>query len=236
MGAAGERLARVVPAPCDLPEPHPDEDGKPDALVVRIARAWTSSREHPMDDDTPIMPAIRAACRHWDVLEVAYDPDQWNAFGTSDPRSASGSLTTDCEINPARSGVNRQVAGIFRRAVESQYLLLFHRGLIGGGKSGVGKSLFWEHFRLERSEVTKGHAQTRVAVVADLDASDAVQRIGEFVDEVKRIKGLASAGGPSASTPIRDLFAAFISGYVEATREPLINHPSTGRSWTCGKP
>ena len=72
----GERLARFVPAPCDLPAPHPDEDGQPDALVVRIARAWTPSREHPMDDDTTIMPAIRAACRDWDVLEVADDPDQ----------------------------------------------------------------------------------------------------------------------------------------------------------------
>ena len=65
-----------MPAPCDLTEPHPDDDGQPDALVGRIARAWTPSRERPTDDDTPIMPAIRAACRHWDVLEVASDPDQ----------------------------------------------------------------------------------------------------------------------------------------------------------------
>ena len=65
-----------MPAPCDLTEPHPDDDGQPDALVGRIARAWTPSRERPTDDDTPIMPAIRAACRHWDILEVASDPDQ----------------------------------------------------------------------------------------------------------------------------------------------------------------
>ena len=169
-----------------------------------------------------------AGANIWACVDETSDelPERfWNAFGTSDPRGASGSLTIACEINLARSGFDKRVAGIFGRAVESQHRLLLHRGRIGGGKPGVGERLFWEHFRLERSEVTEGHAQTRVAVVADLDASDAVQRIGEFVHEVKRIKGLASAGGPPASTPIRDLFAAFISGYVEATREPLTNHP-----------
>ncbi len=55
---------------------HPDRENHPDELIVRITRAWTPSREHPMDYDQTLLPAIHEALDNWNVVVVLYDAYQ----------------------------------------------------------------------------------------------------------------------------------------------------------------
>lgn len=64
----------------------------------------------------------------------------WCAFGTTDPTVAPNVPIT-CEINPPRTGYNRQCAGLFvRDSTGSIYLT--HSGKVGGGRAGIGKAAF----------------------------------------------------------------------------------------------
>ena len=111
----------------------------------------------------------------------------WNAFGLSKATPKRNStLSIVCEINPPLAGLDRRVQGTF--AQDNGRIWLLHRGKIGGGRPGIGKTLFFDNYLGEIREI----AGDRCAIIGDIRTSDFVNCVGFFVKEVERIKSLAS--------------------------------------------
>ena len=112
----------------------------------------------------------------------------WNAFGTGEPKwNSSASHRIKCEINPPKVGIDRRIAGVFAKDNEGNIHFL-HRGKLGGGKPGVNKELFEQHFTGSWEEVEDG---TKLALVASFNDPRFIEQIADFVHEVERIKLLA---------------------------------------------
>ena len=67
-----------------------------------------------------------------------------------------------------------------------------HRGEIGGGRKGIGKSLFVKNFRGEWERVLNGNRTSRLALIAALESKRFPQQVANFVHEVERIKSIKS--------------------------------------------
>jgi hypothetical protein len=113
----------------------------------------------------------------------------WNAFGLGKPDpNLSNSIT--CEINIPYE-INRRVAGGFAEDVDGN-IYLIHRGLIGGSKKGVGKTLFKNNYRGEWTGVLDDGELRYVALVGELKSNNLLQQIKDFILEVERIKDLVT--------------------------------------------
>lgn len=116
----------------------------------------------------------------------------WNAFGVGEPDPKNSTIT--CEINFPFSGIDRSIAGAIGKDGHGKVYVI-HRGKIGGGRAGIGKALFEEHYPAESVEVEDGDRTTRVTVLGRVDSPKLPKRISTFVKEVFRIKALVFAGG-----------------------------------------
>lgn len=67
-------------------------------------------------------------------------------------------------------------------------MFLLHRGLIGGGRPGIGKGLFDSQYTGSREEVLDGTRLSKLALISAFNNSRFVNQVAEFVKEVKRIK------------------------------------------------
>jgi len=111
----------------------------------------------------------------------------WTAFGLYKANNLDMSIVT--EINFAAEGVNRRLGGAFFRSTDGATLVV-HRGNIGGGRLGIGKSLFRNNFKGKSLVAFDGTRQGNFAVVGELDSADLVYQVKNFVAEVARIKSL----------------------------------------------
>jgi hypothetical protein len=112
----------------------------------------------------------------------------WNVFGLSEVAPKQNSmLSIVCEINPPIEGLNKKVQGAFARG-DDNHVWILHRGRIGGGKPGIGRRLFFENYQGEIREI----AGDRFAPIGDISSPDFVERVKNFVREVKRIKDLVA--------------------------------------------
>ena len=110
----------------------------------------------------------------------------WNVFGTQGP-SLHQVLRITCEANPPHQGIEPKLGGVFARD-ERGKLFLLHRGFIGGGRKGMGKSFFWDN--------TNAHAVSladdgECVIVASLGSRDTAVQLAGFINDVHRIKGLS---------------------------------------------
>jgi len=118
----------------------------------------------------------------------------WNVFGLGRPEPGS-TVQIDSELNFSLTGPGRRVAGAFIE--NGDEVLVGHRGIMGGGRPGVGKNLFFEEFRGRRIEVQDGSQTSQMAWVASLSSTNVLKEIAWFVEEVARIKRLGASGtGP----------------------------------------
>lgn len=124
----------------------------------------------------------------WFYSEKIEASRYWNAFGLSEvaPRENS-MLSIVCEINPPLEGLNKRAQGAFC-SDNNGHIWLLHRGKIGGGKPGIGRKLFFENYQGETRKI----ADDKFAVIGDIDSSDFVDQVTDFVREVERIKGLVT--------------------------------------------
>lgn len=144
------------------------------------------------------------------VKEVRY----WNAFGTARPQKDSQMAIT-AEINFPWAGIDRRTGAAF--AVDtSGRAYAVHRGIIGGGKKGVGKSLFWDHYRGVWATMEDGRRRTLVAVIGALDSPRFALQAALFIRKIGKLKDRAPV---SLQTSLSFPDAAF--------REELIGRPST---------
>jgi hypothetical protein len=112
----------------------------------------------------------------------------WNAFGTGEPEWNSGySHSITCEINPPFQGINRSIAGVFAKDPNGK-LYLLHRGKIGGGKKGIGKTKFENEYRGVWVPVEDGSEFSRLALIASFESSRFGEQVADFVHQVERIK------------------------------------------------
>lgn len=109
----------------------------------------------------------------------------WNAFGIGKPIEGRNTSIV-CEINFPYDGINRKVAGAFGK--ENDQIVLLHRGLIGGGRQGIGKQLFFKNYQGKFLDVIDGKKETSVAIIGTLNSKKFLSQVAFFVREIERIK------------------------------------------------
>ncbi len=128
------------------------------------------------------------------------EPRHWNAFGLEEPLGDSRMHDIACEINFPLSAGTWHVAGALAKD-ESGEVYVVHSGRIGGGRKGVGRSLFVDHFAGSEQwiGVERNGEPKKVVVVSALDDDSLVQNLAHFAREVHRIKGLVDKRKPAPS-------------------------------------
>ena len=131
-------------------------------------------------------------------LENAGVPRHWNALGSGPPVWRRSNHIT-VEVNPAIHGVDRRVAGLFAVDDENDHTVLLHRGRIGGGREGIGKTSFMEWYSGKQVEFfDPSHDDDESAVlVADLESREFLIQLEAFVDSVHRFKTSRKADDPT---------------------------------------
>ena len=123
----------------------------------------------------------------------------WNAFGSGQPvLRRSNNITV--EVNPAIYGVDRRVAGLFADNDETDHTVLLHRGRIGGGREGIGKTSFMEWYsgtQVEFFDPLHDDGEETAILVADLESSEFLIQLEAFVDAVHSFKASRKADDPT---------------------------------------
>lgn len=127
----------------------------------------------------------------WMFHEKISDSRYWQAFGTGKP-SESSHIPITCEINFPMRGIDRRIGGAMAADRDGR-IYVVHRGKIGGGKKGVGKSLFEDHYRGVWATMEDGHAETTVALIGVLNSPRFVRQVTQFVRKVDKVKDLISS-------------------------------------------
>lgn len=121
------------------------------------------------------------------VKEVRY----WNAFGVGKP-GTSGVLSIASEINFPWTEIDRKTGGAFAEDAWGNVFVI-HRGKIGGGKKGIGKSLFEHNYRGVWSFMEDGDSISQVAVIGDLKSCRFALQAAQFVKKIEILKSSAAA-------------------------------------------
>lgn len=119
-----------------------------------------------------------------------------HAFGVGKPLPKS-LLAAACEINIPTSGIDRRMGGAFARDRRGQVFVV-HRGKIGGGRKGIGKSLFDNHYRGIWALMDDGDQETVVAVIGLLKSDRFPRQLAHFVHKIEHIKSEANFASPQA--------------------------------------
>jgi hypothetical protein len=122
------------------------------------------------------------------------DGKYWNAFGVGRPR-AKTNVPMTCEVNFPLRGIDRRIGGAFAKDGSGRVFVL-HRGKLGGGRRGVGKSLFEERFRGTWAFADDGGVETAAAVIGCLSSPSFARQMAQFVRKVVRLKESAAPPDP----------------------------------------
>jgi len=127
----------------------------------------------------------------WMVHEKMSGNRYGHAFGAGNP-TGSSHIPITCEINFPAKGIDRRVGGALAMDRDGR-IFVVHRGRIGGGKKGVGKALFDDHYRGVWAIMEDGAAETTVAVIGVLNSPRFVRQVSQFVRKVDRVKNIFSS-------------------------------------------
>ncbi|HOC59983.1 MAG: hypothetical protein KBA28_04925 [Syntrophaceae bacterium] len=122
----------------------------------------------------------------WTFTRTAKDGRFWNAFGVGKPKH-SGYLPITTEINFPEAGIDRKTGAAFAADAWNRVYVV-HRGKIGGGKKGVGKSFFEDNYRGVWAWMEDGGSITKVAVIGELRSSRFALQIAQFVEKIDKLK------------------------------------------------
>lgn len=120
------------------------------------------------------------------INEYTGDNRFWNAFGIGKPKQGR-SHSIIAEINFPFEGIDRRVAGVFAEESDGNILVL-HRGKIDGGKRGIGKEYFTNHFRGDFVTAIDGDKETEFCLIGELNSKHFPKQVANFVKEVYRVK------------------------------------------------
>ena len=110
----------------------------------------------------------------------------WNVFGIKRPNENSN-VSPVVQINPPLKRIYRRVAGVFAKDDKSDIFLL-HRGIIGGGRKGIGKKTFCKHYNGEKSDLQDGDKLIEILLIGCITSPNFPEKLKNFVGEVDRIK------------------------------------------------
>ncbi len=137
----------------------------------------------------------------WLTTDENLDNRYWNGFGIGKPEN--GSLESlSAEINISKYGINRRIGGAFGKS-DSGNILILHRGKIGGGRAGIGKTLFENNYRGKFIPVIDGDRINKIALVGELKAENLALQVANFVKEVNRIKKENKSLNSSKLIPVK---------------------------------
>jgi len=156
----------------------------------------------------------------WTFAHVIKDVRYWNAFGIGKPqRGALLSITS--EINFPWSGIDRKTGAAFAQDAWGN-IFVIHRGKIGGGKKGVGKSFFEHNYRGVWSFMEDGGCITRVAVIGALNSPRLAWQTVQFVKKIEILKS-AAVNSPQMEINFPEVtFREDLVGIHPASEEPDI--------------
>ena len=114
----------------------------------------------------------------------------WNAFGIGKPKIRAH-IPITCEINFPACGIDRRIGGALAKDRKGR-IFVVHRGRIGGGKKGIGKSLFADHYRGVWEIMEDGEEETTVALIGVLNSPRLVRQVAQYIHKIDKIKEAAS--------------------------------------------
>jgi hypothetical protein len=126
----------------------------------------------------------------WSFSKAIRDIRYENEFGIGKPQTGNH-LPIIAEINFPWAGIDRKTGAAFAKDSWNR-IYVIHRGKIGGGKKGVGKSLFEENYRGVWSWMEDGGTLTQVAVIGALHSSRFALQTAQFVRKIEKLKSTAS--------------------------------------------
>lgn len=151
------------------------------------------------------------------VDEVRY----WNAFGVGRPHPGDV-VPIITEINFPFAGIDRKTGGAFARDPRGN-IFVIHRGKIGGGKKGVGKSFFENNYRGVWSFMEDGNCVTQVAVIGALNSSNLARQTANFVKKIEMLKSTA-VDSPQMEINFSEVnFREDLVGDLPSSEEPDID-------------
>lgn len=162
----------------------------------------------------------------WLYSHAADEIRYWNAFGSAKPRSGNV-VPIITEINFPFAGIDRKTGGAFAGDSRGN-IFVIHRGKIGGGKKGVGKSFFDNNYRGFRLQMEDGKSITEVAVIGSLNSPVLPWQIAHFVKKVEMLK-LTAVDSPQMEINFpEEGFREDLVGNLSSDDEPdikaLCNH------------
>ncbi len=123
----------------------------------------------------------------WSLLKLNKGSKRfWCGFGVQNPKDIE-SLDIAVEVNPRLKGTDLRVGGAFTKDARG-VVHLCHNGKIGGGKPGVGKTAFFDHYRGEIMDMSYKGGLVDVVDLGPIDSHRLPERIAWFAREVARIK------------------------------------------------
>ncbi len=131
----------------------------------------------------------------WRVSPKSGENRYGHIFGTGKPLPASH-VPIACEMNFPSSGIDRKIGAAFARDHRGR-IFVIHRGKIGGGQKGIGKTLFENRYRGVWVDMDEEGSTVAVAVVGDLDSPRFPRQVAHFVHKIVIIKEAASVAASS---------------------------------------
>ncbi len=157
----------------------------------------------------------------WLFSHAIADVRYWNAFGVGRP-SEDRIVSIITEINFPFAGIDRKTGGAFARDAWGN-IFVIHRGKIGGGKKGVGKSLFEHNYRGVWSFMEDGDCITQVAVIGVLHSPRLALQTAHFVKKIAILKSNVVHSSQMELNFPEVTFREDLVGNLPATEEPDID-------------
>jgi len=126
----------------------------------------------------------------------------WNGFGVGRPESGDNVAIT-CEINFPLCGIDRRTGGAFAQD-RSGRIFVVHRGKLGGGRRGIGKSLFESRYRGVWKVMDDAGEETTVAVIGVLHSPRFARQIALFVRKIALLKEAAATPSPQTELSLEE--------------------------------
>ena len=137
----------------------------------------------------------------WTVAPKGEENRYGHLFGLGRP-VPDGQVAIACEINFPAKGVDRKIGAAFARDHQGR-IYVVHRGKIGGGQKGIGKTLFEKRYRGVWTDLEDNGSTVTVAVVGDLHSTRFPRQVAHFVQKVVKIKeGAVLAASSQTAMPL----------------------------------
>lgn len=158
------------------------------------------------------------------MSQMLHENKFWNGFGVGKP-IAGKNHSINGEVNFPNEGINRGIAGVFAEDEDGNVIVL-HRGKIGGGKPGIGKTYFMDNFTGNKVAAIDGGRESIFCVVGELSSNRFPQQVAYFIEEIFRIKNLEQGGEASEFSSLSNFSytdESFGESVTEATEPRIIN-------------